>query len=536
LASSRHRRAWGLALICSTVGFYALLGIPASAHTPTRNNQHFSPEEFNGDGDGGCTAAGGVHCDPAGGADPSPTTKEAEILSDATDGFGEAYELRSVSDTTATFYEWYSCTNGQNPTLPGSACQPIATDTTADVSAAPPGSPVLHAWSGSWNIGAAGGQEGTPRDIHGSACASDARTGGPPTDTSHCILGTVNQTGGGDAGSTFANNVHLDDSSTSADHTNTSSGRIHMLIDGSGTDQRVFSDVAVHGAGLRNGQTLTIIGYTSSPSVDAVGFCFDQPTNSTIPNGRAPDGTGGGGSCTHFISDLTGTAGGGTGCHALAPAVSGADCWTAAISFPNANAEFGLSMIEFDDGNAADGITESGSGDCALDTAPDPTTDGDDCQLDKIFVTTTISGETVPGATPSPTTSPTTPPPPAGACDGTSGDDILLGTNGPDFCRGFGGDDIIRTFLAEDVANGGSGDDTIRLGGANDVGRGGTGNDLVTGGKTNDTIRLGAGDDIGKGDGGSDAIFCGPGNDVASGGSGHRDFASGNCEVTRTTP
>ncbi|MGH2652190.1 MAG: hypothetical protein ACRDHK_13390, partial [Actinomycetota bacterium] len=142
-----------MALICSTVGFYALLGVPASAHTPTRNNQHFAPDEFLGDGHDDC-GGGPVpnHCSDG---DPSGVTKEGEVMSDANDGFGEAYELRAVSDTTATFYEWYSCTQTPPfPTSPGAQCQPIATDTVGDPSAAPPGSPVINSWTGSFNIGA----------------------------------------------------------------------------------------------------------------------------------------------------------------------------------------------------------------------------------------------------------------------------------------------------------------------------------------------------------------------------------------------
>jgi hypothetical protein len=497
----RHSKAWGLAILCSTVGFYALLGLPATAHTPTRNNQHFGPDEFNGDGHtSGCISVGGPHCDPANGPDSTPNTKEGELLSDTNDGFGESYELRSVTDTTATFYEWYSCTDGSVPTVPGAACQPIATDTVGDPSAAPPGSPIVNSWSGSWNIGGAGGQEGTNRDIHGSACASDARSGGPPTDTSHCILGTI-QSSGEPGGVTFANNVHLDDSSTTADHTNTTSGRIHILIDGSGTDARTFTHPDVHGAGLRNGQTITIIGYTSSPSVDAVGFCWDQGVNSATASGAAPNGLGGGGSCTHFITDVTPVAGGGSLCHASAPAVSGADCWTASISFPNANAEFALGMIEFDDANAADGITNSGSGDCAGDFL---TGNGDDCLVDEVFVTTTAAGE-VPGGGPSPTPTTTTTPPPAD-CVGTSGNDILVGTSGPDNCRGLGGNDTIRSLTGNDTDNGGTGSDTVRAGGGDDVARGGGGNDLVA---------------------------CGPGNDFGAGGPGS-DTVKRSCEIRRS--
>ncbi|MGH2652191.1 MAG: calcium-binding protein, partial [Actinomycetota bacterium] len=173
---------------------------------------------------------------------------------------------------------------------------------------------------------------------------------------------------------------------------------------------------------------------------------------------------------------------------AQAPAVSGADCWAATLTFPDVNSEFGLSMIEFDDGEAGDGIDESGAGDCALDTRVDPTADGDDCQLDKIYVTTTVSGE---GPGPGPTPSPG----PPQACRGTDGSDILVGTAGDDLCLGLGGSDRIRTLKGDDVANGGKGSDALRLGSGDDTGRGGAGGDLVACGPGSDTGIGGAGDD-----------------------------------------
>ncbi|MGH2650710.1 MAG: calcium-binding protein, partial [Actinomycetota bacterium] len=99
----------------------------------------------------------------------------------------------------------------------------------------------------------------------------------------------------------------------------------------------------------------------------------------------------------------------------------------------------------------------------------------------------------------------TQPPPPAG-CVGTAGNDILVGTNGPDNCRGRAGNDTIRTKGGRDTGRGGSGNDTLRLGAGNDSGFGGSGNDR---------------------------IFCGPGRrDQVRGGPGN-DRANRACEFGR---
>ncbi|MGH2651910.1 MAG: hypothetical protein ACRDHK_11960 [Actinomycetota bacterium] len=162
--SPKPASAWRLAAAFSVVGLLALVVTPASAHRPTQNNQHFAPDEFNGDGHSvdGCAGSGAPHCDPVGGPDPTPSTAEGEIVSDANDGFGEAYELRALTDATAAFYDWYSCTDGQTPTAFGAACQPIATDATPDVTVRPPGGSTHHAWTGSWNLGGGEARRGRP--------------------------------------------------------------------------------------------------------------------------------------------------------------------------------------------------------------------------------------------------------------------------------------------------------------------------------------------------------------------------------------
>jgi len=92
--------------------------------------------------------------------------------------------------------------------------------------------------------------------------------------------------------------------------------------------------------------------------------------------------------------------------------------------------------------------------------------------------------------------------------EGTNGDDIIYGTDGPD------------------LINGGNGNDTIY---------GGDGDDCIRGGNGNDTIYGEGGDDNIHGDHGNDLMYGGPGYDI---GEGHKgidtciDFEiTENCEI-----
>lgn len=80
-----------------------------------------------------------------------------------------------------------------------------------------------------------------------------------------------------------------------------------------------------------------------------------------------------------------------------------------------------------------------------------------------------------------------------GACNGTAGNDLILGTSGDDENKG--------------KISGGAGDDCI-LGGA--------GNDNISGDDGNDYILGGAGDDDISGDAGIDVCIGGPGNNKFS--------------------
>src|SRR5687768_4347217 len=113
MSTTPVRKVVGLFVMCALVGWFGLLAGPVGAHVPPDNNANFNPDEFNGD------AAG-----------PQNNTKEAELPSDAEDGFGTSYELRSVADSQTSFYEWYDCADGGDPSLAAGpiGCAPIATD------------------------------------------------------------------------------------------------------------------------------------------------------------------------------------------------------------------------------------------------------------------------------------------------------------------------------------------------------------------------------------------------------------------------
>jgi Ca2+-binding RTX toxin-like protein len=78
---------------------------------------------------------------------------------------------------------------------------------------------------------------------------------------------------------------------------------------------------------------------------------------------------------------------------------------------------------------------------------------------------------------------------------GTRGDDILIGTPGPDVIAGYAGDDEVLGLDGNDLICTGRGDDTIRGGGGNDQIAGRRGNDLLTGGSGHNVIDPGPGKD-----------------------------------------
>ena len=87
---------------------------------------------------------------------------------------------------------------------------------------------------------------------------------------------------------------------------------------------------------------------------------------------------------------------------------------------------------------------------------------------------------------------------------GTTGDDVLIGTDKRDVIKARGGDDVVRGLRKGDVVCGGGGRDTLR---------GNAGGDKLKGGRGRDTLRGGRGSDLLRGGGGNDRCFGGPGSD-----------------------
>jgi Hint domain/RTX calcium-binding nonapeptide repeat (4 copies) len=97
--------------------------------------------------------------------------------------------------------------------------------------------------------------------------------------------------------------------------------------------------------------------------------------------------------------------------------------------------------------------------------------------------------------------------------NGTSGNDILTGTDAADRLFGRAGDDEISGGEGADSLDGGSGDDALLGGEGNDWLRGGSGDDDIDGGEGDDAIKAGSGDDTVTGGGGDDEISTGSGDD-----------------------
>ena len=127
----------------------------------------------------------------------------------------------------------------------------------------------------------------------------------------------------------------------------------------------------------------------------------------------------------------------------------------------------------------------------------------------------------------------------------TSGNDVILGTEGADVIRALGGNDIICALGGNDRINAGAGDDIVDAGPGNDrvfgIGGddalfggqggdqmfGGPGFDVLVGQRGNDRLSGGSGDDLMYGDNGNDGVFGQGGDDTLFGGNGN-DLITGN--------
>lgn len=120
-----------------------------------------------------------------------------------------------------------------------------------------------------------------------------------------------------------------------------------------------------------------------------------------------------------------------------------------------------------------------------------------------------------------------------GTCDGhtptmrgTNGNDVLIGTDGPDVImsgtgrdriEGLGGNDLVCAGRDNDIVNGGPGNDILHGNEAADVLNGGFGDDELWGGLWRDTLNGGPGNDLLRGGSGADILRGGLGNDTAFG-------------------
>jgi hypothetical protein len=409
-------------------------------------------------------------------ADGKPgETSDAQIIGDLFDGIDHRTTLRAVATPGTTFYEWHRCT--EESSYHPDRCTLLARDDTPLLSTPPPGSGIAQvaAFEATYDIGPPA-REGINIFV-ALACTQDS------TFKAHCL---------GDG-----SGVHFDDSSNASDHPgmespHTESGQILRPI---------------HGQAVAN-SGFTVLAFTSQTDIGRIMFCLDIGTNATRQSGALPENGCDPGSTWDPVPDDS------AACDVQAPPNS--DCWSATINPPD-NAEFSLSIIEQDDPTAP---VSSGSGDCEEDTlvGGDGVNGGDDCQLDKIYLTSMANP---PAPPPAPWPFPVPPPPEiTGKCPGlegkpgnhifgTDGDDTLRGTPGPDVICGLSGNDTLRGLGGGDLLIGGDGDDSLA---------GGKGRDRLRGEKGSDSLRGGRGRDSLSGGPGRDLLFGGKGRDRCRGG------------------
>ena len=113
--------------------------------------------------------------------------------------------------------------------------------------------------------------------------------------------------------------------------------------------------------------------------------------------------------------------------------------------------------------------------------------------------------------------------------EGTSGDDVIVGSplgdlikagKGDDYACGLDGDDLLKGGFGNDWLFGGNDNDTLQGGHGNDYMFGESGNDLLKGGHGNDHMYGGANNDVMKGGHGNDHIDDTQGVNSISGGKG----------------
>jgi Ca2+-binding RTX toxin-like protein len=443
----RGHRMWAVFVACTVLGIFGLVASPTPAHEPDDVNDQYPGDKGSGHDD--LEAPPTAHKD--GGADVAgDDSDEAKVLSDDSVGVGGSAVLRGTAQPTEAvfgFAQWYDCLENDTPSMAGDACTHVAVDTTADAIPLPTGFAPADdgvAFTAFWDIPQASdaalqitADGGLGRQFHFAPCLADGRQGGVPFDDPHCER-------------TSAAPVHVDNAS--AGHQATTAGRIHQIVTAAGTFV-AGAAFDTNGAGLKNNEDVTLIAFTSqaSPGVDALHACIDTGiVDVDDDNNDTPDGRGTG--CDINEVDEDPTPGGGSACHAAAPAVSGADCWSILLDELPTDDLISILIVEYDDQDAG-GAEESGDGDCAGDSFSNS---GDDCILDEIVVSTTAQGES-PGV--QPPVPP--PPPPVAGCtgkrvNGNARPNVLRGTCGPDKIFGKANNDRLLGKAANDLLNGGA--------------------------------------------------------------------------------
>ena len=105
-----------------------------------------------------------------------------------------------------------------------------------------------------------------------------------------------------------------------------------------------------------------------------------------------------------------------------------------------------------------------------------------------------------------------------GEAEGTTGDDVIVGSDDADHIQGHGGNDIICAGEGNDEVTAGSGSDYIE---------GGAGKDDISSGSGPDEILGGDGADLLDGEAGDDMLFGGDGPDKVEGGLGKDEISGG---------
>jgi predicted extracellular nuclease len=118
--------------------------------------------------------------------------------------------------------------------------------------------------------------------------------------------------------------------------------------------------------------------------------------------------------------------------------------------------------------------------------------------------------------------------------NGGNGDDVICGNAGNDTLRGSNGNDTLLGGFGDDLLDGGNGNDTLSGGDGTDSLLGQNGNDILEGGNGNDTLTGHNGDDSLDGGGDNDALVGNNGNDTLTGGTGADSFSGGNGSDTNT--